>query len=144
MGDPTIDVTATDGELANEGLGIGMAWVLIVEDDEQVRVLAEAILSDAGYQTLTAATRDEAVALIAGDAGIDLLFTDIGLMDELQAGLQVAKEAAEQRPGLPVLYTTGQSITDGMRAIFVARSNVLAKPYTPDELVNTVAKLLQG
>jgi PleD family two-component response regulator len=59
--------------------GSGMAVVLVVEDDEQVRVLAEAILVERGHQTLSATTTAEALALIGGDQPIDLLFTDIGL-----------------------------------------------------------------
>ena len=45
------------------------------------------------------------------------------------------------RPGLRGLYTTGQGVTDGMRA-FVESSAFLAKPYTPDALVRAVSDLL--
>lgn len=41
-----------------------MAVVLIVEDEEQVRVLAEAIVQELGHETLTAGTAEQALAVI--------------------------------------------------------------------------------
>jgi CheY-like chemotaxis protein len=43
-----------------------MAVVLIVEDEEQVRVLAEAIIQDLGHETLTAGTAEQALGHHAG------------------------------------------------------------------------------
>ena len=119
-----------------------MALVLIVEDEEQVRVLAEAIIQDLGHETLTAGTAEQARTLVQERSDIDLLFTDIGLQDDIEAGLQLAKEIAAQRPKLPVLYTTGQGLTDGMRAMFAERFGFLPKPYTPDDLKQALGSLV--
>jgi DNA-binding NtrC family response regulator len=108
-----------------------MAVVLIVEDEEQVRVLAEAIVQELGHETLTAGTAEQALAVIEERPDVDLLFTDIGLQQDLEAGLQLAKGIAARKPGLPVLYTTGQGVTDGMRAMFADPFGFLPKPYTP-------------
>ena len=91
-----------------------MAVVLIVEDDEQVRVLAESFLQGEGHKTLSAATVEQALALVEGDEPVELLFVDITLQDDAEAGLRLATKACEIRPDLKVLYTTGQGITDGM------------------------------
>ena len=104
-----------------------MAVVLIVEDDEQVRVLAEAIIRELGYETLTAATAEQALALVGERSDIDVLFTDIGLQQDAEAGLQLAKDVAARKPTLPVLYTTGQGVTDGMRAMFAEPFGFLPK-----------------
>ncbi|HTZ04060.1 MAG TPA: response regulator [Xanthobacteraceae bacterium] len=117
-----------------------MAVVLIVEDEEQVRVLAESYLQEQGHETVSAATADEALAALDAADRIDLLFTDIGLHGDIHAGIDLAKRAIERRPGLKVLYTTGQSVTDGMQALFVEGSAVLPKPYTVDQLQNSLAK----
>ena len=119
-----------------------MAVVLIVEDEEQVRVLAEAIIQDLGHETLTAGTAEQAMAIMQERPDVDLLFTDIGLQQDLQAGLQLAKGIAAQKPGLPVLYTTGQGVTDGMRAMFADPFGFLPKPYTPDDLSTALGNLL--
>jgi DNA-binding NtrC family response regulator len=119
-----------------------MAVVLIVEDEEQVRVLAEAIIQELGHETLTAGTIEQALAVAQDRPDIDLLFTDLGLQQDLSAGLQLAKDIAARKPGLPVLYTTGQGVTDGMRAMFADPFGFLAKPYKPDDLTTAIANLL--
>ena len=115
-----------------------MSTVLVVEDEEQVRVLAESLLQEYEHQTRSASSVDEAIALLESDASIEVLFTDLGLRDDLQAGISLARMALELRPNLPVIYTTGQAVTDGMRALFVENSQMLPKPYTVDQLVSAV------
>lgn len=116
-----------------------MAVVLVVEDEEQVRVLAESYLQEQGHQTVSAATADEALAVLDVTERADLLFTDIGLRGELHAGLDLAKQAVQRRPELKVLYTTGRGVTDGMIAMFVQGSALLPKPYTVDQLQRSLA-----
>jgi DNA-binding NtrC family response regulator len=114
-----------------------MAVVLIVEDETQVLVLAESYLQEQGHQTLSASTAAEALAIIESTKNVDVLFTDIGLKGDLEAGLELASKAIEQRPGLKVLYTTGQTVTDGMKALFVKGAAMLAKPYTVEQLLTS-------
>ena len=118
-----------------------MATVLIVEDEAQVLMLAESYLQEHGHQTLSASTVTGALALLDGPDEIDLLFTDIGLQDDLEAGLKLAAGAIERRPGLKVLYATGQTVTDGMKAQFVTESAILVKPYTVDQLLSGLSRL---
>jgi DNA-binding NtrC family response regulator len=111
-----------------------MAAILIVEDETQVRVLSESYLRDQGHATFSAANMEEAMAVLEQPQELDLLFTDIKLQGDGQAGLTLAQRAIEQRPALQVLYTTGLAATDGMKALFVERSAFLPKPYTIDQL----------
>jgi DNA-binding NtrC family response regulator len=112
---------------------VAVASILIVEDEEQVRVLAESYLREQGHQTLSAATKDQALAVFEV-AKIDLLFVDIGLYESREVGLDLAKQAVERNPELKVLYTTGQTVTDGMKALFVPNCALLTKPYTVEQL----------
>src|SRR4051794_1191948 len=96
-----------------------MTAILILEDDDQVRVLAESVLQDNGYTTLSASSPEQAFAILESDQEVDILFADLVLHGNFEAGLHAAQEAAKRRPGLPALYTTGQGITDGMKALFV-------------------------
>ena len=111
-----------------------MAVILIVEAETQVRVLSESCLQEQGHQTLSAATLDEAVAVVDDSEDIELLFTDIELQGDVQAGLTLAQSAIERRADLKVLYTSCHAITDGMKALFVENSGFLPKPYTVDQL----------
>src|SRR6478672_3485287 len=100
-----------------------MAVILLVEDEEQVRVLADSFLQGVGNKTLSAATIEQALALIEGDEPVDLLFVDLKIQDDVEGGLKLATKAVEARPNLRVLYTSG------LKALFVERSIFLQKPY---------------
>jgi DNA-binding NtrC family response regulator len=115
-----------------------MAVVLIVEDEAQVLVLAESYLQEHGHSTRSADAIDGALAILDAEE-VDVLFTDIGLHGDLHAGLELAKQARERRPDLKVLYTTGQTVTDGMKALFVEGAKLLEKPYTVDKLATAFA-----
>ena len=121
-----------------------MSRILIVEDDEQVRILAEGILQDGGHETISASTVEQALAVLEAGEQIDLLFTDVGLQSDTQAGLTLAQEAIKRKSEVPVLYATGQGLTDGMQAMFVERFGFLAKPYTPEQLLTAIENLLSG
>jgi DNA-binding NtrC family response regulator len=121
---------------------VTVAVVLIVEDETQVRTLAESILQEAGYETRSAASIAESMAIIESDEQIDLLFADVTLIDQQEAGLELGQAAAKIRPGLPIVYTTGRGVTDGMIALFVQPYVFLAKPYTAQQLLTAVSNLL--
>jgi CheY-like chemotaxis protein len=83
--------------------GIFMAIVLIVEDEATLLVLAESCLQEHGHKTLSATSITEASTLLEGTDQIDLLFTDIGLKDDSEAGLKLAADAVAKRPNIKVL-----------------------------------------
>jgi CheY-like chemotaxis protein len=116
-----------------------MANILLVEDEDQVRVLAESYLEEHGHTVLTAASTEGALAILQSDQPIDLLFTDLGLKTEIDGGIELATRAVEMQPELKVLYTTGRPVTDGMRTRFVEGSKLLAKPYTVDQLSHALS-----
>jgi CheY-like chemotaxis protein len=111
-----------------------MAVVLLVEDEEQVRVLAESYLEEQGHKVLSAGSPQGAIALLEKTPHVDLLFTDLDLKGNIEAGIELAHDAIKRWSHLKVLYTTGQDLTDGMKARFVEKSAFLAKPYTVEEL----------
>jgi CheY-like chemotaxis protein len=116
-----------------------MALVLLVEDEEQVRVLAESYLEQQGHKVLSAGTPQGAIALLEKIPHVDLLFTDLDLKGNIEAGIELAHDAIKRWPHLKVLYTTGQDLTDGMKARFVGKSAFLPKPYTVEELSTTLS-----
>jgi CheY-like chemotaxis protein len=120
-----------------------MAVVLVVEDEDQVRVLAESYLEEQGHEVLSAGTPTGALAILEKSDGVDLLFTDLDLKGDIQAGIELAKAAVKLCPQLRVLYTTGRAITDGMKARFIPGSATLAKPYTVEELCGSLSANFQ-
>jgi CheY-like chemotaxis protein len=112
-----------------------MAVVLLVEDEEQVRVLAESYLEEQGHEVLSAGSPQGAIALLEKAPHIDVLFTDIDLKGDIAAGINLARDVLPRWPHLKVLYTSGRDLTDGMKAQFVEKSAFPPKPYTVEELL---------
>ena len=119
-----------------------MAVILIVEDDVFIREIAELMIQDWRHQTLAASDVDEALAILRSPQHIDALFTDIYLKTLVHGGCDLALQAIALRPGLRVLYTTGNSMSDKMKALFVEGAYFLRKPYAQYQLQNSVEELL--
>jgi CheY-like chemotaxis protein len=119
-----------------------MAVILIVEDDMFIRDDAETMIQDWGYDILSASDVDEALAILRSSQPIDALFTDIYLKKAVLGGYELARQAVKLRLNLRVLYTTGNTIDDEMKTLFVEGAHFLQKPYTHHQLQCSVAELL--
>jgi DNA-binding NtrC family response regulator len=119
-----------------------MAVILIVEDDVFIREIAEMMIQDWGHQTLVASDVDEALVLLCSPQPIDALFTDIYLKAAVHGGCDLAQQAVALRPNLRVLYTTGNSITEKMKALLIEGTHFLRKPYTQHQLQTSVNDML--
>lgn len=119
-----------------------MAVILIVEDEVFIREVAEMMIQDGGHHTLLASDVDEALSLLRSRQQIDVLFTDIYLKAAVLGGCELAPRAIEIRPKLRVLYTTGNFVTDKMKALFVEGTQCLGKPYTQHQLQDCLTSLL--
>jgi CheY-like chemotaxis protein len=116
-----------------------MATILIIEDEPQISALVRSIIEEEGHKVLSAATADEALAILTGPEAVDALFVDIMLKGDMQAGIEFAKRAVEIKPDLRVLYSTGLTVTDDMKALVVPGSIILEKPYSEDELLTSLS-----
>jgi CheY-like chemotaxis protein len=119
-----------------------MAVILIVEDEVFIREIAEMMIQDWGHRTLSASDADEALSFLRSAQHIDALFTDIYLKTAVLGGCELARQAIALRPKLRVLYTTGNFVTDKMKALFVEGTQCLCKPYTQHQLQDCFAVLL--
>ena len=119
-----------------------MAVILIVEDDGFLRDDAEMMIQDWGHDILSAGDVDEALSLLRSPQRIDALITDIYLKKAVLGGYELAHEAIKLRLNLPVLYMTGNTISETTKALFVDGAHFLQKPYTRFQLQNSVDVLL--
>ena len=122
----------------------GSETVLVVEDEEPLRVVARRALSAAGYTVLTAADGEEALRLAAGHPGeIHLLLTDV-VMPKL-GGRALALELSKARPALVVVYMSGYT-DDAIvhHGVLDADTHFLAKPFASAELMRKVREVLDG
>ena len=102
----------------------------------------EIIIQRWGYQTLLASDVDEALSLLRSPQHIDVLFTDINLKGAIHGGCELAHQAIELRPKLRVLYTTGNRLTEKMKAMFIEGTQCLLKPYTERQLQDSFEGML--
>ena len=128
--------------VASDRVNVLSTVILIVEDDLFIREMAEMTIQGLGHHTLLASDIGEALLVIRSPQEIDVLFTDIYLKTEIHGGCNVARQARELRPKLPVLYATGNALTEKVRAMLVEGAVCLQKPYTPDQLTQSLAGLL--
>ena len=110
--------------------------VLVVEDDELVRLFAAEALADEGFQVVEAATAEEALRVCA-DGAPEVLFTDIRLPGTL-TGWDIAERCRRTHPRIAVIYATGFS-GDAPRP--VEGSVLLQKPYKAAQVANLIRDL---
>jgi PAS domain S-box-containing protein len=108
--------------------------VLVVEDDPRLLELAALLCQRLGYQPLTAPDGHAGLEILKSDQSIDLLLTDVILPGGLN-GVELARLAREERPQLPILYTSGYA---EQSVLAEARSDpnflVLPKPFDRSSL----------
>ena len=116
--------------------------ILVIDDDEAIREGLTAVLSEWGYEVMTAAGIGEALAL-AGEAGgaIDLILSDLHLADG-EDGLD-AIDSVRRRCALPVpaLVITGDTTADEMRRVEQAGLVLLFKPLQPRRLMAALCRI---
>jgi two-component system, response regulator PdtaR len=121
-----------------------MARVMLVEDEIAVLLFAEIVLEGLGHSTLSVSSQTDALALINEADDVDVLFTDIRLPESNLAGFELAQQARERNPSLKVLYTTGQTVDDRMKALYVDGARMLPKPYTDYALKDALQAVLNA
>jgi CheY-like chemotaxis protein len=119
--------------------------VLVVEDDELVREMLVAMLQVHGYAVAAAADGREALELHR-ETPADLVVADLFL--PVQDGFRTIAALREQSPDVKIIAISGGGTAlDLERSLSQARSlgadRALGKPVGMDELMGTVAELLQ-
>ena len=120
----------------------GHETILVAEDDDGVRATVVEILLELGYRVLQARDADSALNVIDSGTPVDLLFTDV-VMPGTMKSTELARLARARLPRVAVLFTSGytqNAIVHGGR--LDEGVELLAKPYSRDELARKVRKLL--
>ncbi len=113
------------------------ATILVVDDQHAVREVVQRILRDAGYDVLSAASAQEALAL-AGQHSVELLLSDVVMPGG--TGLELAQEVRRLRGAIPVLYMSG--FADEPPGAGDERPAILQKPFGREALLEAVSALL--
>jgi len=119
--------------------------VLVVEDEPDVRRMAERILTKGGYSVLSSGGGEEALEICRqGDQEIDLLLTDVIMPGML--GTELVEKIEAVRPGVAVVFMSGYS-HEVLAPEALAEQGTAAfieKPFNAGELLRTIRGLLDG
>jgi two-component system, chemotaxis family, chemotaxis protein CheY len=117
--------------------------IVIIDDDELILTIAEAILENAGYKVRTASNSILANQYIFCDTKPSLIIMDV-MMPMLQGDkvAKLLKENADTR-SIPILFLSGKE-TEELDALVAetGANGYLAKPFAREQLVEAVRKIL--
>ena len=135
-------VAVSDSPPVEEGeLPCGTETILIVEDAEDVRILARRTLEERGYTVLVARNADEALE-IANARSIDVLLTDIVM--PRTSGPQLVARYLETRPAPLIIFMSGYADDALAQYELDSAAVFLRKPFTPTSLARSVREALDS
>ena len=118
--------------------------VLLVEDDPDVRALAERMLEDLGYRVLSAADARAGLRALEDAPHVDLLLSDVVLPGGM-SGLDFAAEVARRNPAIKRLFMSGYTgAAANRRRPLPAGADLLDKPFRKHNLGVKIRAALDG
>ena len=130
----------------------GTETILVAEDHEGVRAMAQEMLSRFGYQVVLVNNGEEALRVfrerehpvgpVGGNSPIDLVLLDV-IMPRL-SGPEAYSQMSALRPGLPVIFVTGYSAESAplLRDLAARGVPIVQKPYNPTQLARRIREAL--
>lgn len=106
--------------------------VLVVEDEDLVRLMAVDMLEDEGFSVIEAATADAAWAILETRADITVLFTDVEMPGTMN-GLDLASRVAERWPQIRLVITSGRVMMSNTAV--PDHGQFVPKPYYSAQLI---------
>ena len=137
---PGEEISASVEESESEWSGGGR--ILLVEDEDMVRAVAERALTRAGYSVTAASDGDEGLELIMSGEKFDMVVTDV-VMPSMD-GPAMAKEIRKLAPALPVLFMSGYAEEQLRREIDIDAMYFLPKPFSVQQISDKVAGVLRA
>ena len=114
--------------------------MLLVEDEDMVRAVAERALTRHGYNVITADNGEEALEVIGRGEPIDLLVSDV-VMPGMDGPAMVA-EARKQRPELKILFMSGYAEEQLRDSLGIDDASFLPKPFSVQDLAEAAKRAL--
>lgn len=120
----------------------GGGRILLVEDEDMVRAVAERALARAGYTVKACADGEEGLTEIESGNEFDLIVSDV-VMPGLD-GPSMARTIRELRPDIPVLFMSGYAEEQLRREIDIPNMHFIAKPFSVQEIGDAVSRVLRA
>jgi two-component system nitrogen regulation response regulator NtrX len=119
--------------------------ILIVDDEEDIRMLVAGILEDEGYKTSVAADSDAALAALEVNPPPALLILDIWLQGSTLDGMELLNMLRRLHPELPIIMISGHgNIETAVSAIKLGAYDFIEKPFKSDRLLLQITRALEA
>ena len=118
----------------------GGGKILLVEDEDTVRAVAERALSRQGYEVTTAADGEEGLQFVALGRRYDLVVSDVVM--PVMDGPAMTREIRKLVPTIPVLFMSGYAEEQLRKEIDFPNMHFMPKPFTVQQITDTVAQVL--
>jgi two-component system cell cycle sensor histidine kinase/response regulator CckA len=118
----------------------GGGRILLVEDEDPVRMVAERSLTRQGYEVTSARDGEEGLALVEEGGEFDIVVSDV-VMPSLD-GPAMAREIRKLAPHLPVLFMSGYAEEQLRKEIGIANAWFMPKPFSVQQLSEKVGEVL--
>jgi signal transduction histidine kinase len=115
----------------------GSGRILLVEDDEDVLSVTSELLTQLGYQVVSARNARDAILLLKGRDRFDLLFSDV-VMPQGVTGVELAREAKRLCNGIKILLTSGYAEDVLRQHGAMEKFAIIGKPFSRVELAQHV------
>jgi len=120
----------------------GGGKVLLVEDEDTVRAVAERALTRAGFEVATARDGEEGLELVKLGRRYDLVVSDVVM--PVMDGPAMARAIRQLRPELPVLFMSGYAEEQLRRDIDIPNMHFLPKPFSVAQIAEAVEAVLRA
>ncbi len=117
--------------------------ILVIEDDDQVRILLKKMLENAGYSVMEAPNGDIGLKLYSKQP-VDLIITDL-IMPEKE-GIETIRELRKENPNIKIIAISGGGSVDPAQYLHMAErlgvKRTFAKPFRREDILQAVEELL--
>ena len=142
-----ISASANDENMnpsTSSDLWLGSGTILLVEDEDQIRLITKALLENFGFAVLEAVNGKEALELYQKNAAeITLVLTDMGM--PVMDGYELIHELKKLKPELPIILSSGYGdaeVTSRIGSDNIA--GLISKPSNPNQLRDVLKSALEG
>jgi CheY-like chemotaxis protein len=129
--------------LPENSQSVASKYVLVVDDSQPLRKLLMAQLAALGFTPLEAQSGEAALEVLASDACVDVLLTDV-MMPGGVNGRELAQEAIALRPDIKVILTSGYPVPPpAPHSRHVTVPHLLRKPFGKNDLREALSAVLE-
>lgn len=127
--------------VGRHSLPSGTERVLVVDDEEGLRLVAQEFLENLGYQVIIAKNGVNALNILELNPDVDVVFSDVVMPGGVN-GYQLAQKVARRYPAIKLLLTSGYAEHKDGQNIY--EDELLLKPYTQSDLAKRLRKILDS